>query len=454
MPRFPALESFERLIGCNIDEADEAAIDKLVGAEEGQGLDFKRETYDLAVGEEKDELCKDVVAMANATGGILVLGMAEASGAASKFLGVTIDEKYERRVAQTIEGRVSPQPHGWAMVPTSGSRRGYLLVVPPSDTAHLGFWPDGDANAKRFPLRVGRDTFFMSESQIADRYRSRLSAAEGQARRVDDVTDEALDELRSAEARVWMVLTVVPAQAGARRITHDSVDEAEHWYRTLDRLPFAHTWHETYTARVAFRRVVIRSPHPSDPARSARIHLELHSDGSSVVALELAIASNDRTMPAVHDDELAEAVVAAAQLGTSYAVNLVQTGGDAAVRAQLFFPLEDHREQNQHLKPNPISLMGGSWFERPTAMSSAAPLRVSADFTISLDEATRDAAGLLASAGLIAEALFQHLGLVDAVYLGPDGSVRVQAWHAKERDRLRSALTPLDVVIDENSVPR
>lgn len=453
MPRFPALESFERLLGCSVDEADEAAIDKLVGAEEGQSLDFKRELYDLALGEEKDELCKDVVAMANATGGILVLGMAEVSGAASKFLGITVDEKYERRVAQTIEGRVSPQPHGWAMVPTSGSRRGYLLVVPPSDMAPLGFWPDGDATAKRFPLRVGRDTFFMSESQIADRYRSRFSAAEGQARRVEDVTDAALDDLRSAEARVWLVLTIVPAQPGARRITQESVDEAENWYRTLDRLPFAHMWIETYSARVGFRRVVIRSPHPSDPARSARIHLELHADGSSVVALELAIASNDRTLPAVHDDELAEGVIAATQLGTSYAVDLVQTGGDAAVRAQLFFPLEDHYVNNEHRKPRAISLMGGSWLERPTPMSSAAPRRVSADLTISLDDAARNERGLLATAGMIAEALFQHLGLVDSVYLGPEGSVRIHAWSAPERDRLRSALAPLDALIDENPVP-
>lgn len=171
------------------------------------------------------------------------------------------------------------------------------------------------------------------------------------------------------------------------------------------------------------------------------------------MALELAIASNDRTLPAVHDDELAEAVIAAAQLSTSYAVDLVQTGGDAAVRTQLFFPLEDHREQNQHLKPNPISLMGGSWFERRTPMSPASPRSVLADLTISLDEAVRNERGLLSTAGTIAEALFQHLGLVDSVYLGADGAVRVHAWSAPERDRLRSALTPLDALIDENPVP-
>lgn len=80
----------------------------------------------------------------------------------------------------------------------------------------------------------------MSESQIADRCRSKFSAAESQARRVDDLTYEALDDLRTAEARAWLVLTLVPTQPGARRITHESVDEAENWYRTLDRLPFAH----------------------------------------------------------------------------------------------------------------------------------------------------------------------------------------------------------------------
>jgi hypothetical protein len=65
----------EQLLGCRLDELSVAVIDRLVAerAAEDESLDFKRSRYeDNAKG--LYEVAKDVAALANAGGGLIILG--------------------------------------------------------------------------------------------------------------------------------------------------------------------------------------------------------------------------------------------------------------------------------------------------------------------------------------------------------------------------------------------
>jgi hypothetical protein len=55
---------------------DARAFDGFIGARESQTVEFKREPYRLAHENQKFELAKDVAALANGQGGVLLIGLA------------------------------------------------------------------------------------------------------------------------------------------------------------------------------------------------------------------------------------------------------------------------------------------------------------------------------------------------------------------------------------------
>ncbi len=72
----------EDLLGARLDDLSYHDIESLVGnpeATEAEDLDYKRDHYESS-DKGKEELAKDVAALANHRGGVLILGMAEAKG--------------------------------------------------------------------------------------------------------------------------------------------------------------------------------------------------------------------------------------------------------------------------------------------------------------------------------------------------------------------------------------
>ena len=65
-------------------------------------LDFKRTLYHPKNEKEKEELIKDVCAMANSGGGWIICGIAEENSAAADIIGVNLDvtRSEERRVGK------------------------------------------------------------------------------------------------------------------------------------------------------------------------------------------------------------------------------------------------------------------------------------------------------------------------------------------------------------------
>ena len=70
----------------DLSKVTEEILADLVGIAETETLEFKRESYGND-DKSKRELCKDISALANTSGGDIVIGMDEREGAAASLTG-------------------------------------------------------------------------------------------------------------------------------------------------------------------------------------------------------------------------------------------------------------------------------------------------------------------------------------------------------------------------------
>lgn len=71
-------------------------------------LDFKRTLYHPQNKKEKEELVKDICAMANSRGGWIICGIEKENSTAADIIGVNLDVTDETKVHQMLEGRIDP----------------------------------------------------------------------------------------------------------------------------------------------------------------------------------------------------------------------------------------------------------------------------------------------------------------------------------------------------------
>ncbi|WP_321779943.1 ATP-binding protein [Schaalia cardiffensis] len=78
------------------------------GVREQSDLDFKQELYHPKNEKQKQELVKDVCAMANTGGGWIICGIAEDDSVAANVIGVNLEKTSETDVHQMLENRLDP----------------------------------------------------------------------------------------------------------------------------------------------------------------------------------------------------------------------------------------------------------------------------------------------------------------------------------------------------------
>ncbi|MFC8373119.1 helix-turn-helix domain-containing protein [Streptomyces sp. NPDC057239] len=250
-----------------------------------------------------NELAKDVAAMANTRGGLLVYGVTDKT---TVPVGIDPDEVNEQQYAQWIRNHVQPYLPDLtftALTSPDGQLSFLAIDVPASPMAPHHVYgtaaKDKDQQAAVVPYRDRDHTAWMAEHQIERAYRERFTRTQHAQDETDRLLAHALDTCLAdqAEPSAWFVAVARPerplprtAPPLAREKAPDLCATARARSQHLTRNPLA-------VGPLTGLEVVSSNPRPglrrwvfsTLPLRMGReIYTELHHDGSTVLAANLS----------------------------------------------------------------------------------------------------------------------------------------------------------------------
>lgn len=283
--------ALHRLLGRQPGPLLDEMLDEAVGQhlEETDDLDWKKD-LPPAKGITQTDFPKDVAAMANSGGGVIVYGIAEKQKAATERLDIgEVDEPYQRTMRSAAVTAISPPVLGLGLHRLGEEgRRALVVVVPASiDVPHLIY------RGEYFgaPVRNDADTVWMRERQIEAMYRARLDQRRNAHEALDSLYNEAAAGRPVAE-RAWMIGVArprVPPPVHARMTR----DEATKILRACESLtlsyadnkgphPLASVSREN--PRPGLRRWVAPTTVETDSGRWKEAWASVHDDGSVTLA--------------------------------------------------------------------------------------------------------------------------------------------------------------------------
>lgn len=172
------------------------------GVTETDDLDWKSE-LPPPKGITQTDYPKDIAAMANSGGGVIVYGIDEEQKAATSRLDVgEIEESYERMLRSAAVTAISPPVFGLGVY-TLGNEgeRSLAIVIPASiDGPHLIY------RGEYFgaPIRNDADTVWMKERQVEAMYRARFDERRNATEALTRLFDEAAGG-RDTKVRAWLI---------------------------------------------------------------------------------------------------------------------------------------------------------------------------------------------------------------------------------------------------------
>jgi hypothetical protein len=171
----------------NVDDISAGSLQQLIdeGSSESSSLEFKMTLH----GKDEDgrtELCKDICAMANASGGDILFGMAEAKGVAAKLVPlIEVPDVSRRRVAQALD-TIEPRIAGVRVHSVETDVGNFLLVRVPQSFEGPHSFPGTDALAgkkyRRFVMRNGTDTSDLTMDQLRSAFGQTATLAQQASR--------------------------------------------------------------------------------------------------------------------------------------------------------------------------------------------------------------------------------------------------------------------------------
>ena len=166
--------ALHRALGLESGPLDESLLDAAVdaGVAETRDLDWK-EKLPPAKGVNETDFPKDVAAMANSGGGLIVFGVAEEQKAATCRVDAgDLNEGHERALRSAAITAISPPVFGLNVHRVGGPElRAVVVEVPASvDGPHLIYRNEFFGA----PIRNDADTVWMKERQIETMYRARF----------------------------------------------------------------------------------------------------------------------------------------------------------------------------------------------------------------------------------------------------------------------------------------
>jgi hypothetical protein len=179
-------DTTKRLLDAGLSEA-------LVGQPEGEWLDAKRAPYRLDEESQEFELAKDVAALANAEGGLIIIGMKTRNRGEGDTItavnGCRLSDVSRRRYVGVLERKVFPAVAGVEMVKVPGASANPDVVyieVPGQNLGVKPFLVRGAIVAGRYnaafvsvPIRRGEGTAYVDIATIHARLRAGAQALSG-----------------------------------------------------------------------------------------------------------------------------------------------------------------------------------------------------------------------------------------------------------------------------------
>ncbi|MFI0596719.1 helix-turn-helix domain-containing protein [Streptomyces griseus] len=189
-----------------------AAADHL---DESDDLDWKRDLPQPPRNGQWNEFAKDISAMANTRGGLLIYGVADNH----EIIGIDREEADLRQYAQWVRNHVHPYLPDLVMYPlTDGATTLLVVDVPASEMAphlvHGRSDKDKEQQAFTVPYRDRDHTAWMAEHQIERAYRDRFTRAD----RAEEALRQHSDFLtrtitaHAAKPSAWLVAVARPTR--------------------------------------------------------------------------------------------------------------------------------------------------------------------------------------------------------------------------------------------------
>ncbi|MET8090797.1 ATP-binding protein [Micromonospora sp. NPDC005220] len=268
------------------DELLDAAV--AAGVIEANDLDWKSE-LPPAKGLPQTDFPKDVAAMANSGGGVIVFGVREEQKAATARADVgELDEAYERSLRSAAITAISPPVFG-LVIHRLGSegKRAVVVEVPGSiDGPHLIYRNEYFGA----PARNDSDTVWMRERQIEAMYRARFDERRHATEALDALFAEA-SAGRDTGKRAWLIAVAHPRIPRLReRLNRDQardvLTKTERLALTYARRGGVHPLEsvDRLNPRPGLRRWVAVNTATGDRSICKESWISIHHDGSVTLA--------------------------------------------------------------------------------------------------------------------------------------------------------------------------
>jgi len=282
--------ALHRLLGRPLGPLTDEMLDEAVneGLRETDDLDWKK-ALPPPRGLPTSEFPKDVAAMANSGGGVIVYGVTETQKAATRRVDVgELTETHERALRSAAVTAISPPVFGLGVRQLGDdSRRAVVVWVPATvDGPHL-IYRDEYFGA---PIRNDADTVWMKERQIEAMYRARFDERRNAHEALDNLYSEVTAG-RPIGERAWLIGVARPrvpvvarermSREAARSIFQAIRQRANRyttggWRQPLDDL-------DVHNPRPGLRRW-IAPPDPNLIGSWQEMWASIHDDGSVAVA--------------------------------------------------------------------------------------------------------------------------------------------------------------------------
>lgn len=282
----------------DFDMIRQAAADTL---EETDDLDWKEQLPQPPRDGRWNELAKDVAAMANTRGGLIIFGVRDKT---CELVGIDPEQANIQQYHQWIRNHVQPYLPDitFTTLPSpDGSMSVLVCDIPASPMAPHHVYgtaqKDKDQQVAVVPYRDKDHTAWMAEHQIERAYRDRFTRTEHAEEEVQRLLDQTRDTVftQQTEPSAWFLAVARPERPLPRtapRLTRDEARLLLHTTRTRTQ-----SAHRPAVGPLTGLQIVSDNPRPGlrrwvlqtlTLGGGREIYAELHHDGTTVLAANVS----------------------------------------------------------------------------------------------------------------------------------------------------------------------